>query len=223
MRHMHRFLLSSGLLATLALGACGGDTGDDFALDTSRLDTLGGAAAPATAPMPTESRSFASDAEIQAFLSTTNAFEIQDAELASERASSAEVREFANTIREDHQSLMQRLSDVTGSAQGSELPSGDQFVMAHENMVAQLQSMQGEDFDRAWLDAQVQMHERALQGIEDALNANPSEELRTVLTEAQTGMQAHLDRARQLRDQVGVAGGAAPMSDTGVATDSTTF
>src|SRR5690606_21411507 len=82
MRTTHRFLLSSGVLAALALAACQpADTSDDFTLespDTPAMDPMD----PAAAPMPTDTRSYATDAEIFSFVSTANTYEIESAQLA---------------------------------------------------------------------------------------------------------------------------------------------
>lgn len=216
MRSPNRFLLSSGLLATLALGACGGaDTDEQFAMDTMMMDTGTAAAA---APLPSEGRSYATDAEIYAFLNTANAFEIEGAELATDRAENAQVQELAETILEDHRALRERTAELQqeGGLTVGELGDTDELVRFHRELTDQLTALQGMEFDQAWLDAQVQMHERALQGLQDALNANPGEEMRTLLTEAQGAMQEHLQQAQQLRGELGgTADTAGTMTDTG--------
>jgi len=170
-------------------------------MDTTAFDTT----APAAATMPMEGRSYQTDAEILTFLNTANAYEIEGAELASTRATTEQVREFAQTLQNDHETLRTRIAEVQepgATAGATELGETDELVSYHRDAMEELAEQEDADFDRQWLEHQVEMHERALAGIQDALNANPSEELRNVLTEAQTEMQAHLEQAQQLRDQV---------------------
>lgn len=207
MRSINRFLLSSGVVATVALAACGpADNGDEFAMDTSAysLDTT----TPAAAPMPTEARSFDSDAQILTFLKTANAFEIEGAQLAVERATTEAVREFAQTVHDDHEALRNRLAEVESGAPAveNELDESDDLVSLHRDGMEDLAGEEGADFDRAWLEHQIEMHERALDGLESALAANPTDEVRMALTEAQTGMRQHLETAQRLRDQIANAG-----------------
>lgn len=203
MRSTSKFLLSGGLLTAFALGACepAADRADEFSMDTTRMDT----SAPAAAPMPMESRSFQSDAQITTFLTTANAYEIESAEMALSRAASEQVRAFAETLQNDHEAMRANLAEVQqpgDTAAQDELGESDDLVSFNRDAVEELTDADSSEFDREWLEYQIELHERSLQGIEDALNANPGTELRTVLMDAQTAMQGHLQQARQLREQV---------------------
>ncbi|HLV24754.1 MAG TPA: DUF4142 domain-containing protein [Gemmatimonadales bacterium] len=202
MLSINRILLSSGIVAAAALAACEpADDRDEFAMDSSMmLDTT----APAAAPMPVETRGYETDAQILTFLKTSNAFAIEDAEIATERATTDAVREFAETVHDDHESLRENLSEVEGNVQATvdELGESDELVSFHRDGVESLRAVEGADFDQAWLEHQIEMTERSLNGVEAALAANPTDELRQALTEAQTDLREHLEKAQQLRTEL---------------------
>lgn len=208
MRTTHRFLLSSGVLAALALAACQpADTSDDFTLespDTPAMDPMD----PAAAPMPTDTRSYATDAEIFSFVSTANTYEIESAQLALSRTSSEQVREFATTLQASHESLRSTIAETveaTDTAPLGELDQADDLVNFHRDAMEDLAGQEGADFDAAWVQYQIDLHERTLEGITESLNANPNPALANALTEAQAQMQQHLAQARSLQEQLEAA------------------
>lgn len=208
MRTTNRFLLSTGFLAAFALAACEpADTADDFTLESPDAPIMD-PADPAAAPMPADGRSFATDAEIFSFVSTANTYEIESAELALSRASSEQVREFATALQAEHEAIRSRVAETvepTDAAPLGELDQADDLVNFHRDAMEDLAGQEGADFDAAWVQYQIDMHERTLEGLTEAMSANPNPELAQALTEAQAQLQQHLVQARSLQEQLEAA------------------
>lgn len=214
MRKNHRILLSTGVLATFAIAACQpADTVDDTTFG-SPDDPAVQPVDPAAAPMPADSRSFATDAEIFSFVTTANTYEIESAELALSRASNAQVREFATALQASHETLRSSLAetvDPVDTAPLGELDQSDDLVNFHRDAMEELAGQEGADFDAAWVQYQIDMHERTLEGITASLTANPNPALANALAEAQAQLQQHLAQARSLQAELA----AAPVDSAG--------
>lgn len=197
-----RILLSSGIIAAASLAACApADEPDEFAMDSSfMMDT----SAPAAAPMPVETRGYETDAQILTFLRTANAFGIEDANIATERATTEAVRDFADEVHGDHEDLREALAEREVDAQPmtDQLGESDELVSFHRDGMEALNATEGADFDHAWLEHQIAMTERMLDGVDAALAANPGDEVRSMLTETQTELREHLEEAQRLRTEL---------------------
>lgn len=198
MRLSQKFLMTSGLIATMGLAACGG-TDDRTAMDDT---AYGDTTMAATATMP-GARDFSNERNVFTYLNTANALEIQSAQLAATNATNPQVREFAQTLEQDHQQMQERLAPMMQGTPPEELDETDDLVGFHRDATEDLgDEERGVDYDRRWLEKQVDLHERMLNDLDDALRGNVTPELRTQITEAQTSVRTHLERARQLHQQL---------------------
>lgn len=199
MRLTHKFLMTSGLIATMGLAACGG-TDDQTAMnDTGFGDTTMAASATMSG-----TRDFGTEQNVFTYLNTSSALEIQSAELAVANATSPQVREFAQALITDRRQMQERLAPLMAGAAPQELDQSDDLVSFHRSAVDDLGGEEaGQEWDREWVENQIDMHERILNDLDDALRSNARPELQTQLTEAQTTMRQHLQQARQLHVQLG--------------------
>lgn len=146
-----------------------------------------------------------SDDEIVAVLNTLNRGEIRHAELALQKSDNPEVIDVAERILSDHLSLQQRTESV--AEQAGLVPQENALSRALEEQAMAitdtLQEATGEEFDRAYLDSQVTMHELALQTVnEDLLPEADDGQLRELLRAAPSGLQRHLDVAELASDEL---------------------
>ncbi len=198
MRLTQKFLMTSGLIATMGIAAC--SPADDR---TAMNDTaFGDTTAAATATMPT-TRDYSNDKSIMTFLNTAYALEIQAAELAAQNVTNPQVREFAQTLQRDHQAMQERLTPMLQGAPPQNLDDTDDLVSFHRDAMEDLgDEERGLDYDRKFMEKQIEMHERLLNDLDDAMRGNAGTELRAELTQAQTGVRQHLEQARQLLAQL---------------------
>lgn len=168
------------------------------------------------------------DADVVSAVDALNTTQIEEAEQALERSQSDEVRNFAQRMITDHQALQARagelsLSDVppasgpsdptqTTPSTGMQDPDAvlDMIRQSSEDARSQLEGVEGAEFDRQYMSRQVQAHQQALDLIDQQLMpATQDATLRQVLEEARPVIEAHLQMARDLEQQLGTADAAA--------------
>jgi putative membrane protein len=186
-----------------ALSAC--DRGDretamaemDSVLDTARarLDTAVGRVG----------REY-SDAELTGFVNAFNDAEVEVGQLATTKATDAEVKAFASQIVRDHRALK---TDVNRTVQQlnitATVPEDDENLAEdHQAGMRDLRATaKGVEFDEAFLEHEIRMHRKVLDEVKDAIGRSQSVDMRTFLEKARDGLQAHLTRAEELEKKFG--------------------
>ena len=127
------------------------------------------------------------------------AMQIAAAALAKDRAEDAEVRLLAERIGDDHETLTDRLKNLTESDAATE-PRGQPV---HPEM-DRLRALEDEAFDAAWLAVQEKHHRSVIDKFERAA-ASPALEVpvKSAAAEALTTLRANADAIRDLRDSLG--------------------
>lgn len=112
------------------------------------------AAAMTTAPM-----SVTDPAEFGAMASVSNLFELESSTLAKERATSEEVKAFADQMITDHTKAAQ---DMASAAAEEGVTPATEFDDRHQTILDDLEGLEGEEFDAAYIEAQAQAHDEAV-------------------------------------------------------------
>lgn len=86
--------------------------------------------------------------------------EIQAGQLAIEKAESQEVQDFGRRMVEDHTASQQELQSIAQQI-GAEVP--DQLDQQHQQKLDQLSGVSGADFDRQYIQSQVEGHQTAIE------------------------------------------------------------
>lgn len=133
-----------------------------------------------------------------------NLYEIQSSELALERASSEDVRSYAQMIVEDHTRLAEAMAQVA-SELGVTLPT--ELGAAQQLMIAHLSSSEGAAFDQAYLMQQVMSHQMEISLFEIAVQDAQNAQLTAFAQENLPILQAHLQAAHGLMQSGGMTGG----------------
>jgi putative membrane protein len=153
-----------------------------------------------------------SDASVMSLFDSIDKHEIQGAQVARERASSQIVRDYADRLVHEHSGLLmqkQALADrIHMEPQQSALTS--RMEAANQKMLADLTQTSGLDFDRAYLDYQLALHNEALDIVEETAIEDP--QLKEELLESRPDLLAHAAKARSLRQQLPMTS-ARPLSD----------
>lgn len=146
------------------------------------------------------------DPQIAAIVVTANQVDIDAGKLAEARATSAEVKAFGKMMVTDHTgvnaaavALVTRLH-VTPE----DNPTAEGLAKGGQDNVAQLRTLHGAAFDKAYIDHEVAYHEAVLDAIDktlipDAQNAD----LKALLVKVRPAFVAHLDHARTLQAKLG--------------------
>lgn len=201
--------LKHARLAALTLGAC-------LAIacgkkdDASNVDSAGGAvdtASPAvTSGAGTGSMESANepknDAEIFALISQSNDAEVSSSELAQKNASNAQVKAFAKQMIADHSAMEKQGMTVAKALNVSPTDSTASKMDAANDALNDLKDKKGADFDKAYMDMQVQAHQKTLADLQSFQNKAQNADLKNMITGAIPKVQSHLEKAQSLQQQV---------------------
>jgi putative membrane protein len=150
-------------------------------------------AAPATATW--------TDANIFAILDEANAADSAAGVLAGTKGTSSAVRDFGKRMTRDHHTLR-----AQGAALAKKLkitptpPAGDNLVADAQKAMDNLNSTaKGKDFDKAYIDGEVDMHKKVLDVATQAMGQAQSTELKNLIQKAAPVIQGHLDLAESVQ------------------------
>lgn len=245
-RRAHLALVVAGCVAVSACGGDAGDRADTGALAGTQPGAVGGM----------------TQGELRANLVQVHESEIEAGNLAQERATNAEVRQFAQRMVNEHTTLLRRtreqMGDTTGAAGGQQQKAGETaaapgaqtpgaqagagehtadpaLTRMHQDAMQRLRNLQrGAAFDREYINSQVAAHEAALERLDRALGGASGTTTaaggtgataaggqqppaaggqptgaagqQQLLQELRQGVQAHLEEARRIQQQLGGGG-----------------
>jgi putative membrane protein len=145
-----------------------------------------------------------SDADIANVIHEVNAGEIAAGKIAQTKASNADVKAYAREMVQAHTALDKQDAKIGGQTAATNAAIRDSIVNANKTMSSQLQSAaSGAEFDKAYIDGQVQGHQNALSFLQAAQNQAQNADMKKVIAAAIPDVQKYLDRARSLQSKVG--------------------
>lgn len=153
---------------------------------------------PATGTVPMTKLS---DGQIAEILTTVDSGEIEQAQLALNKATDPEVRAFATHMVEQHTASKQAAAQLTSQTlRPAQSPKSKELQAAGVQTLERLNSADASNFDVSYIAAQIEQHADVLKLIEDQLLPAVNEPaLRDYLGNARGMVQQHLDRARQIQ------------------------
>ncbi|HEY8211381.1 MAG TPA: DUF4142 domain-containing protein [Myxococcaceae bacterium] len=145
------------------------------------------------------------DPQIATVALTAHQIDIERGKLAQKKAKRAEVKQFADQMVTDHS---QGLKEVQALAkklkvkpEESEVTKGLKSEAADKMLL--LKKLDGADFEKAYIDAEVAYHEGVVAAIDGALIPGAkNEELKTALTNTRPTIAGHLEHARGVQKLV---------------------
>jgi putative membrane protein len=142
-----------------------------------------------------------SDAQIADVVSSANQGEIEQAKQAQKKAKNARVKKFAAMMIQHHGDAQKKLAGVSKklmlSSSASALQSEVRTTGA--SVLDKLKTMTGNDFDLAYMDAQVAQHEAVLDALDRKMAPQAeTEEMRGLLAELRPVIEKHLTEARDI-------------------------
>lgn len=188
-------------LATMSVAAC--SKKDNYGADstaasssTMSADTSAMAGASSTTPSGTWS-----DANIFALLDEANAADSTAGAVAVTKGTSSAVRTFARDMMRDHHTLraqgaaLAKKLNITPAA-----PSDDPVPSMAQNETNTLNTTaKGKDFDKAYIDAEVDAHKAVLDLATKAAGQTQNTELKNLIQKAAPLIQAHLTKAESIQ------------------------
>ncbi len=143
------------------------------------------------------------DGEIAAIAKAANDEEIEHAKLAKTRAKDKRVKEFANMMLKDHgdankrESALAKRGSITAIDSEASRKLTDDATARTETLKS---AAKGAEFDRAYMDAQVQVHTMVLDMITNQMiPAATNPELKAELEAMRGVVEAHLVQAKDIQ------------------------
>jgi putative membrane protein len=144
-------------------------------------------------------RSALNDAQIIGLLDQINRHEIDDGRLAEQRAASPAVRDFADRMARDHGMMQQQAGNLASRL--NVIPAAPTFrepLVAQPHTGGQLQQRLGSDFDRAYIQHNIDEHEKALRVLDDIKRDVRNPEVQMLVAQTRPAIEAHLRAAEDL-------------------------
>jgi len=126
-------------------------------------------------------------------------FEIDTSRAALEKSSSAEVKKFAQEMIDAHSKSGNDLKAAIATA-GLTITPDTNLPKDKADKVAELRDTDAKDFDKAYLNAQVDAHQATLDLMQRYANDGDNAALKAFAAATAPVVQAHYDHAKALRD-----------------------
>lgn len=133
------------------------------------------------------------------YAATDNQAEIQECLLAEKKAHAAALKAFARLMVEDHINIESRLASLV-NGQSFSVPNGP--GQKNAKTLSELASLEGEQFDRRFLDEQIKDHRDDLGKFSDEIRATQNSNIRSYASETLPILQQHLALAEAVRSSL---------------------
>ena len=203
--------VAMGALAVAVLGGC-------KARDNNAAMTGNTAVPPAATPVPAESAAgqpgaapgtaasaALADPQIAQVALSANSGDSARGVIAQQKATDAEVKAFGKMMVTDHSALNKKATALAKKLNVTPQQSAadSDLVSKVTSMNNDLQGKTGKDFDKTYIDQEVQIHQLVLDDLDkNLIPAAQNAELKQLLETARGGVQAHLQRAQQLQGKL---------------------
>lgn len=138
--------------------------------------------------------------------------EVQMGRLATKNAQSDAVKQLGQKLVQDHSKANQELKKIA-SQKGVTLSTD---LGEHKTALDHLKSLQGKEFDQAFVQHAVQDHQKDIQKFQQAAQQLQDSDLKSFAQKTLPTLQEHLQMAKSAQSSVGAAGSSS--SDTGTST-----
>jgi len=186
-------------LAALAAAAC--SKKENYGADTTAAasSTVTGDTSAMSAGAPAAGTW--TDANIFALLDHANAADSAAGSIAATKATSSAVREFARRMTRDHHQLRTQGADLAKKLNITPAAPSDDPVtaMAQDETNTLNSTAKGKDFDKAYIDAEVNAHKAVLDLATKAAGQTQNSELKNLIQKAAPVIQGHLTAAENIQ------------------------
>jgi putative membrane protein len=191
-----RSRLTAFVLATMAILAC--SRKENYADTTAASSTVTGDTSAMATGAPAGNWT---DANIFAFLDEANMADSSAGSVAATKGTASTVRDFGRRMIRDHHQLrtqgaaLAKKLNITPAA-----ASDDQTISdAQKNLDNLNSTAKGKDFDKAYIDSEVDAHKKVLERATSAANQTQNAELKNLIQKAAPVIQGHLDLAESIQ------------------------
>ena len=146
------------------------------------------------------------DAQIASIVVTANQVDIDAGKLAAERASRPEVKKFGELMVTDHTGVNKAAVELVTKLKVTpqDNPTSQSLKAGGDKNVANLKTLKGAAFDKAYVDQEVAYHQAVLDAVDKVLIPSASNaDLKALLVKVRRAFVAHLEHAKQIQATLG--------------------
>ncbi len=183
-------------VAAMTITACAKK--DNSGADTTAASSTMSADTSATAAAPAGTWT---DANIFALLDEANMADSAAGALAATKGTSSAVRDFGKRMTRDHHTLRAQGEALAKKLKITPTPPGDDHLVAdaQKSMDNLNSTAKGKDFDKAYIDGEVEVHKAVLDLATKAMDQAQSTELKNLIQKAAPVIKGHLDLVESIQ------------------------
>jgi putative membrane protein len=168
----------------------------------STADTLA-TTPPATAATPTTDAAW-TDANVVDVLTVANQGEVDYSQIGVDKATNPAVKQYAQQMVKDHGAMVDAVKGLSTKLGVTPATNDKANDLKEENTkdINDLNAKTGKDFDKEFMEEQVDMHQETLDLLNDLDGRTTNADLKTAIAEAKPKVQAHLDQAKAIKDKL---------------------
>lgn len=202
MKGMRAVMRGAGVAFAMALllAACKGpsNNADNEAAMASPAAAVAPEATGTGAPAPAA----LTDPQIAKIAMSANSGDSARGRLAEQKATNADVKAFARMMVMDHSALNKQAAALATklSLTPQESNADSALVAKVQGMTQEVQTKSGTDFDKSYMEQEVQIHQLVLDDLNNTLiPASQNAELKQLLNTAKAGVEGHLKKAQEVQ------------------------
>jgi len=142
------------------------------------------------------------DAQIASIVVTANQVDIDAGKLAKSMASHADVKKFADQMITDHTGVNKSAVDLVTKLKVTpeDNPTSKSLKAGGDKNVANLKTLKGAAFDKAYIDQEVAYHQAVIDAVDKTLIPGATNaELKALLVKVRPAFVAHLEHAKHVQ------------------------
>ena len=146
-----------------------------------------------------------SDAQIASIVVTANQVDIAAGKLAASKASSPEVTKFGQQMVTDHTSVNKQATALVTRLKVAPEDNATSLTLkaGGDKNIANLKSLRGANFDKAYIDHEVTYHQAVIDAIDKTLVPGAQNaELKALLVKVRPAFVAHLEHAKMIQSSL---------------------
>jgi putative membrane protein len=145
------------------------------------------------------------DPQIAAVVVTANQVDIDAGQLAAARATNPEVKKFGQQMVTDHKGVNKSAVDLATKLKVTPQDNDTSRALKSggEKNVANLKTLKGAAFDKAYVDHEVAYHTQVIEALDKTLIPGAqNSELKALLVKVRPAFVAHLEHAKQIQSSL---------------------
>ncbi len=145
------------------------------------------------------------EAEVVNMLMTVNTQEMNLAKIARTRAENKEVKDYAEKMFKEHAENNDKAAKLRDKQKIGldKTAASEKYKFTKEDKSEKLKKLSGKEFDKEYIQTQVEMHQNVLKRLEDTLIPNTqNKELKAMLSTTKESVQQHLQHAQKIQSKL---------------------